>query len=280
MGTNYNLQDWVGRKISVTDYIDNKSVKALAFTLNYRDYKVLEGNKLPELWFWIYFLPIVITSDIGKDGHPKRGGFLPPVELGRRMWAGSRINFKSDLFIGEKIEKSSEIINISEKEGQSGKMVFVTVKHQIYSNRGLAIEEEQDIVYVNIPKAFVTPNPKLLPTSLSWQENYPFDSILLFRFSAITFNSHKIHYDRQYALEEEKYPGLLLQGPLQALLLLESAKKHCQKQPLTYSFRGVKPLFEFEKLFLCGQEQKDNTCNLYTANGEQHIGTYATVSWR
>lgn len=276
-----NLQDWVGRKAVIEDRIYTTPVKALALTLNYKDFPVAEGNPLPELWYWLFFLPMAPMSEIGTDGHPKRGGFLPPISLERRMWASGRLKFHQNLIIGETIRKTSEILKISEKEGKTGRMVFVTVRHLVQSERGIAVEEEQDIVYLPMPKSFIQPEPNPVPVDLQWKEEYPVSPVLLFRFSALTFNGHKIHYDWRYATEIEKYPGLVVHGPLQALLLLESAKKNNpSKQPASYSFRAVRPLFEFDKVSLCGKLKPDGNHDLYTANTDGNIGMQAAVTWR
>jgi 3-methylfumaryl-CoA hydratase len=278
---NINLQDWVGKKEEIKDRIFTTPIRALALTLNYKDFEVKEGNPLPELWYWLYFLPIVTMAEVGIDGHPKRGGFLPPISLERRMWASGRLKFHQDLIIGEEIQKTSEILNISEKEGKTGKMVFVTVKHLIQSVRGIAVEEEQNIVYLPMPKSFVQPPPNPIPADLNWKEEYPIDSVLLFRFSALTFNGHKIHYDWRYTTEVEKYPGLVVHGPLQALLLFEFAKKkNPGKKPLNYSFRAVRPIFEFDKVSICGQLKPDGSNDLYTANTDGNIGMQANITWR
>ncbi len=278
---NINLQEWVGKKEEIKDRIYTTPIKALALTLNYKDLKIAEGDLLPEIWYWLYFLPMVAMTDVGVDGHPKRGGFLPPISLERRMWASSRFKFHQNLIIGEEIRKTSEILKISEKEGKAGRMVFVTVKHLIQSARGVAVEEEQDIVYLPMPKSFVQPEPNPIPVDLQWKEQYPIDPVLLFRFSALTFNGHKIHYDWRYTTEVEKYPGLVVHGPLQALLLFESAKKNNPvKKPVSYSFRAVRPIFEFDKLTVCGRSNPDGSHDLFTANTDGNIGMQATVAWR
>lgn len=276
-----NLQDWLGKTETLTDCIYPTPVKALARTLDYSNFDTGDGALLPPLWYWLYFLPMPAASATGSDGHPKRGGFLPPVPLERRMWAGSRFVFHDDLIIGEAMSKVSEIIKIAEKEGKAGNMVFVTVKHQVKSARGLAVEEEQDIVYLAKPTSFKPPAPTPLPSNLQWQDAYPVDPVLLFRFSALTFNGHRIHYDLKYVTEEEKYPGLVVHGPLQAVLLMESARQHNPgRKPASYQFRAVKPLFDFDQMSLCGKSRPDGGHDLYTANGDQHIGMQATVSWR
>lgn len=276
-----NLQDWVGRKEERQDRVYPTPAKAFALTLDRGDFAAREGDLLPELWHWLYFLPLVARAEIGPDGHPKRGGFLPPVELERRMWASGKLTFHRDLFVGEEIGKTSEILKVSEKEGKAGRMVFVTVRHSIHSVRGVAVEEEQDIVYLPMPKAFVPAAPNPIPDDLQWKEGYAVDPVLLFRFSALTFNSHKIHYDRKYATEVEKYPGLVVHGPLQALLLLESAKRnHPGRKPASYSFRAMRPLFDFDQVSVCGRPDPNGGHDLYTANGDGNIAMQAAISWR
>ena len=275
------LKEWIGRKEESADRIYPTPVRAFALTLNDRSFEPAEGAKLPELWHWLYFLPLVAMEEIGADGHPKRGGFLPPVTLGRRMWANGRYKFHHDLFVGEEIRKTSEITDIAEKTGRSGEMVFVTLRHLIHSDRGVAVEEQQEIVYIATPKKYAPPEPKSLPQDLEWKEPYPVGPVLLFRFSALSFNGHRIHYDWRYATELEKYPGILVHGPLQALLLLETAKrKHPGRRPASFAFRSIHPIFEFDDLSLCGREEPTGGCDLFTANREGHIGTEARVSWK
>jgi 3-methylfumaryl-CoA hydratase len=276
-----DLQAWVGKKEESKDCIYTTPARALALTLNDMDFAAEVGKPLPGLWYWLYFLPMAPMAEVGPDGHPKRGGFLPPIALERRMWASSRLQFHHDLRIGEEIFKTSEILKISEKEGKAGKMVFVTVKHLIQSQAGVAIEEEQDIVYLPMPKSFIQPPPNPLPAELDWQERYPVDPVLLFRFSALTFNGHKIHYDWRYATKVENYPGLVVHGPLQALLLFESAKKHHPgKHPASYRFRAVRPLFDFDTVSICGKANPDGGTDLYTANTDDNIGMQAAITWR
>lgn len=276
-----NGQDWVGRVEERYDRIDPTPVLAMARTLDDRDFMVKEGESLPELWHWLYFLPTVAQSDIGADGHPKKGGFLPPIALERRMWASSRLTFHQDLIVGKKIRKTSEILKVSEKQGKTGSMVFVTVQHSTYSEKGLAITEEQDIVYLPMPKTFTPPPPNFIRETLQWREDYSVDPVLLFRFSALTFNAHRIHYDRNYVTEVEKYPGLVVHGPLQALLLMESAKKHNPgRKPASYSFRAVRPLFDFDRIAVCGQLKSDGSHHLYTVNGDSQIAMQAEIVWR
>lgn len=276
-----DLQAWVGKREENRDRIYPTPIKALALTLNYKDFEVGEGQPLPELWHWFYFLPLVARAEIGVDGHPKLGGFLPPISLQRRMWASGKLIFHQDLLMGEEITKISEILKISEKQGKAGSMIFVTLKHTVLSGRGVAVEEWQDIVYLPMPESFVQPVPNPVPKPVDWSQEYPIDPVLLFRFSALTFNSHRIHYDLNYATEVEKYPGLVVHGPLQALLLLESAKKNNpDAKPVEYGFRAVRPLFAFDKVSICGRQASAGGHDLFTANTDGNVGMQATVSWR
>ncbi len=275
------LQDWVGRSQEQADLTYPTPVRALAATLNAAHAaQAATGDPLPELWHWLYFLPLVPMAAVGPDGHPKRGGFLPPVALERRMWASGRLEFKDGLRVGEPIRLTSEILKVAEKEGKAGRMVFVTVRHAVESPRGLAVAEEQDIVYVAMPEVFTPPAPVAAPADPAWAEPVAVDPVLLFRFSALTFNGHRIHYDLPYATGTEKYPGLVVHGPLQALLLMQSAQRHNPgRRPARFSFRGVRPLFHFEALSLQGRPRADGGHDLCTVNGDGHVAMQATIHW-
>ncbi|MDC7790030.1 MaoC family dehydratase N-terminal domain-containing protein [Rhodoplanes sp. TEM] len=275
-----NLQDWVGRTEEASDQAYPTPARALAATLDQAGVDAGVGKPLPELWHWLYFLPIVPAGEIGPDGHPKRGGFLPPIALERRMWASGRYVFHDRVRVGDVLHKTSKITRIAEKQGNTGRMVFVTVKHTVRSGRGPAVEEEQDIVYLPMPAAFTPPPPTPAPENPAWSEPVALDPVLLFRFSALTFNGHRIHYDLPYARETEKYPGLVLHGPLQALLLLEAARRHApDRMPARYTFRAVYPLFGHDRLTLMGVARPDGGHDLFTVNGDGHVGMQATVAW-
>lgn len=274
------LQDWVGRVEELEDRAWPVPIRALAATLGSGPLHAEPGDPLPELWHWISFLPIVPMSEVGPDGHPKRGGFLPPVPLDRRMWAGGRLTFKAPLQVGDVLRKRSEILKVAEKEGKTGRMVFVTVKHLLSTDRGLAIEEEQDIVYIAMPDRFVPPEPVPAPADPIWTDTVNVDTVLLFRFSALTFNGHRIHYELPYATEVEKYPGLVVHGPLQAMLLMAAAQRHHpERRPARFSFRGVRPLFHFDSLRLMGRPRDDGGHDLYTVNGDDHVAFQASIHW-
>jgi 3-methylfumaryl-CoA hydratase len=275
-----NWRDWLGRTEMATDEAGAWPVKALAATLD-AEARARPGDPLPPLAHWLYFLPLAPASHLAPNGHEKLGDFLPPVPLERRMWAGGRFTFHDALRIGDAMEKRSEILKIEEKETKAGPMTLVTVLHTIRSQRGLALVEEQDIAYLETPKIYTPPKPLPLPDGLSWQAPQPVDTVLLFRFSALTFNSHRIHYDLAYTAGEEHYPGLLVHGPLQAMLLLRAAEAHNpDKRPAQFSFRGVRPLFHFDALTLAGRERAGGGLDLFAANGEGLVTMQASVEWR
>jgi 3-methylfumaryl-CoA hydratase len=232
-----DMQAWVGRTETVTDTISARQVRQLAATLE----RPAPAAALPPLWHWIGWQYETPHSGLGPDGHTKRGGFLPPVPLERRMWAGGRLRFEGQLTQDEPLIRRSEILKVSEKTGATGQMVFVTVGHSITGKAG-RVEEEQDIVYVALPTRYTPPPPQPAPPDPDWQETLQADAICLFRFSALTFNAHRIHYDLPYAQQVEHYPGLVTHGPLQAMALLTAAiARQGGKMPAAYRYRGVRP---------------------------------------
>ena len=273
------LQSWIGRTEVQIDTVHPGPARALAATLDQNPDDFGLRAELPPLWMWLYFLPVVRASGVGPDGHPQRGGFLPPITLPRRMWAGSRCHFFGPVRIGDELTKVSTIAKVTAKTGRTGEMVFVTVRHS-YSRGGAGLmEEEQDIVYMPIPDVFSPPEPVAVGTS-AWRERVAIDPVLLFRFSALTFNGHRIHYDRPYAMETEKYPGLVVHGPLQAILLMEAARRwQPGKRPASYTFRGLRPLFDFDQVSVCGRMNEAGGLDLFTANGEGAAGMQASLNW-
>lgn len=243
-----DLQDWVGRQeISFANIVPTQA-QAMAAILDWEDTTQSIGQILPAPWHWLYFLPTPKTSELDIDGHARRGGFLPPVPLPRRMWAGSRINFHTPLCIGDSTRRVSTIKNVTSKQGGSGELVFVTVSHDLYVLEGdlktkrLAISEEQDIVYREASTSSA-PFQKAPAVQADWSQQVNTDPVLLFRFSALTFNGHRIHYDRSYAVDSEGYDGLVVHGPLTATFLLDLLRKNQPDATLkTFIFRGVKPL--------------------------------------
>ena len=269
------LTAWESRTESAADVAAPTPARALAATLDTR----APETTLPLLWHWLYFLPLAPASEIGPDGHPRRGGFLPPITLPRRMWAGGRLVFHDAPRIGEAITRTSTILKIAEKAGKAGPMAFVTVRHEIATPRGLAVTEEQDIVYLEMPTAFTPPAPTPLPDGLAFDDVRVIDPVLLFRFSALTFNAHRIHYDRTYAHDVEKYPGLVVHGPLQAMLLMGVAmEKYPGRIVARFDFRAVRPLFDFDTVRVCGKA-RENGLELFTANGDGHVSMQAQLTF-
>lgn len=273
---------WIGRTEARQDTLTPVPAQALAATLNHPDPGSLTtGAALPALWIWLYFLPLAPMAQVGPDGHPKRGGFMPPIDLDRRMWAASRCTFHRPIHIGNSVARTSEIAAISRKSGRSGDLAFVTVRHRIEAEGRLAIEEEQDIVYMAIPDRFAPPPPTPVPPC-EWSEAAPVDPVLLFRFSALTFNGHRIHYDRPYAADVERYPGLVVHGPLQAVLLFDAAQRWApERTPAAFSFKAVRPLFDFDAVTVNGRKSAEGDgMDLYTAQGEGAVGMQAHMTWR
>jgi 3-methylfumaryl-CoA hydratase len=236
------------------------------------------GLGLPVLWHWAAVQPTVPMDELGPDGHPRLGGFLPPVDLGRRMWAGSRAEFLAPMEVGETVSWRSEIRDIQEKHGKAGRMVFVTVGHEVAGRAGVAVREEQDIVYLPMPDRYRPPEPKPAPESGDFDVSVAIDTPRLFRYSAATFNAHRIHYDRNYATGVEKYPGLVVHAPLQATLLLGQAVRHMGSVPRHFRFRGVHPMFDTHDLRLIGV-QDGRALELCTAASEGHQGLQARADW-
>lgn len=285
MAMDSSFDAWLGKVEEGTDSVTIQQAEALAATLDLSEAErarrdITSGGPLPLLWHWLAFAPKAPMAALGPDGHPRRGGFLPPVPLERRMWAGGRLAFKSGLKIGEPIHRRSEIIAIKEKTGGAGQMVFVTVRHMLSGDHGVAIEEEHDIVYVAIPERFTPPPPVPAPPKPVWQESVAVDPVLLFRYSAVTFNGHRIHYDLGYTTEVEHYPGLVVHGPLQATLLLEAATRQRDgARPVAFRFRGVRPLFHFETLTLMGSGIEEGVQAIAAVNGDGHVTMQAQVTW-
>ena len=272
-------QAWVDRTDVRVDRVTAIPARALAATLNRTDLAGLDdGDLLPPLWIWLYFLPLVPSAEDRARRPPPPGWVPPPVELARRMWAGSRCTFHAPLRLGDAVERTSTIAKVAKKEGKAGPMVFVTVRHAIVAGGRPAMEEEQDIVYLDIPDRFSPPAPTPLPPC-DWSEKAATDSVTLFRFSALTFNGHRIHYDRTYATEVERYPGLVVHGPLQAVLLFDAASRHAPgRTAAAFAFRGMRPLFDFDAVSVSGRA-RDDGLELYTANGDGAVGMQAMLDW-
>ena len=253
-----DLRKWIGETEKDVDYVTIPAVHRLAATLDREDPMPKSGDPLPIGWHQIFFPRVVRHSQIGPDGHPARGDFLPPVPLPRRMFAGKRTTFHAPLLVGDEIRRESVIQSVTPKQGRTGQMVFVTVKTEIYSPRGLAITEEQDIVYREEPDPNAPPPPpQSAPGEAVWKHSVTPDSVMLFRYSALTFNSHRIHYDHPYVTQVEKYPNLVMNGGLTTLLAFELARTHAST-PIRYiASRNVRPMFVDRPIAVCGEPSGD-----------------------
>jgi 3-methylfumaryl-CoA hydratase len=267
-----HLKAWIGRSETIEDVASPVPLAGLAALLDHET-PPWGAGEVPPLGHWLYFLNRARQSDIDVDGHPKRGGFLPPIELPRRMWAGSRLEFLAPIAIGTKIARRSTIAAVDAKSGASGEMVFVTVHHEIASANGVAIREEQDIVFRGAPKAGERLGTGEPASAADWTRTIVSDITQLFRFSALTFNAHRIHYDRDYARDVESYPGLVVQGPFTAMLLLDHyLRRNPGARVARFSFRARRPHFEGRPLILCARGTE-----LWSADGEGAVGMTAAL---
>ena len=247
-----DFRAWIGRTETVHDGLSAEQARRAAATFDDVVTGTDAGSLLPPLWQWFYFLPHAAQAALDVDGHPQRGGFLPPIPFPRRMFAGSRMTFHRPLVLGRAATREGEIRNVVLKSGRSGSLAFVTVGYRFVQDGAVCIDEEQDIVYrepgapVAAP-AVVEPPP---PAAGGWTRTIAADARLLFRFSALTFNAHRIHYDRPYARDDEGYPGLVVHGPLTAMLLADLVRRNTPRRIASFAFRGLAPLFDLAPFHL------------------------------
>jgi 3-methylfumaryl-CoA hydratase len=266
-----HLKQWIGRTETLTDRISAAPLRALAATLDRDDPLPRDGDEVPPCWHWLFFLPTPRQSELGFDGHPRRGGYLPPVPLARRMWAGSRLRWNRPLRAGGSYTRTSRIASVDCKMGQTGPLVFVKVRHEIADETGLMILEDQDIVYCDPPKAGAAARAgEPAPAQHAWSRDLHADTVLLLRYSALTFNAHRIHYDRGYATEQEGYPGLVVHGPLLATLLLDLLRRNLSNACVRgFTFRAVQPTFDTAPFAICGSYGAgDTSVDLWIRRGD------------
>jgi 3-methylfumaryl-CoA hydratase len=277
-----SLKQWIGRTETAVDYVTVPMVDRLSATLDRDDPFPKAGDALPVGWHSTLFPRIVRHSQIGPDGHPQRGDFLPPVPLPRRMFAGKRTTFIAPLLVGDEVQRTSTIQNVTIKDGRSGRMVFVTVKTDIKSPRGLAISEEQDIVYRGEPDKNAPPAaPMPAPGKAIWTHQVTPDPVMLFRYSALTFNGHRIHYDKPYVTEVEGYPNLVMNGGLTTLLVYELARTHGTTPIKFMSSRNVRALFVGRTITLCGEPSADNkTAKLWAQDDSGAVALTAEAEFK
>jgi 3-methylfumaryl-CoA hydratase len=263
-----NLRTWIGKTRVDEDFIAARHARLLADTLDYPvPERICDGQRLPPLWHWCYFLEGAPTRELGTDGHPARGGFMPPVPLTNRMWAGGRVSFSAPVLIGSSIRKVSRILDVTHKQGRSGDLVFVTVLHELKSLQGdLLISEEQDLVYKAATPPGQSNTPPSVTPSAQFSTTYTPTSAMLFRYSALTFNGHRIHYDADYCREQEGYRNLVIHGPLNATMLAGYAEQISSGSRLrSFRYRGLSPAI------------LGNSITLHASSQDERIALVATL---
>ena len=280
-----DLTAWIGRTESVEDIVTATPCAALSALLDRPPERPVPGTPLQPLWHWLYFLPLHRQSEIGPDGHARRGGFLPPVPLPRRMWAGSQFEFHAPLRVGDAVTRLSTIEEVSSKRGRTGALVFVKVRHEVRANGAAepVLVEHHDIVYREARQSDdVEPAPQPGEAGAPWQRDIVPDDVLLFRYSALTFNGHRIHYDRKYVTEAEGYPGLIVHGPLIATLLLDLLRTHLPDASVqSFRFKAVRPTFDLHPFRVNGAPQSDGkTVRLWAQDHEGWLTMDAVATLR
>lgn len=299
-----HLRQWVGRQHTSTDTLSLRHARLMAATLGQNPESLQAQDPLPPLWHWLYFLEGLPPDQLGRDGHPARGGFLPPVPLTNRMWAGGRLEFFTTLRLNETAEKRSQVLSVEHKSGRSGDLVFVTVEHEVWQDGERALREEHDIVYKNpTPAQAQKPNNAATPPEPGqWQRQCRPDTTLLFRYSALTFNGHRIHYDQDYCREVEGYEHLVIHGPLNATLLAALAQDvlrelaktagdgdgdgkvqgqgqgQAQKQLRHFSYRGLQAATLGTALHYQAKVEKDRL-NLWVHRDDGVVSMQAEARW-
>ncbi len=273
------LKAWTGRTETLKDVVTAAPPRMLRATLDLPLDALADG--LPPLWHWLFFLPSARASELGPDGHPRRGGFLPPVPLPRRMWAGGQLEFFHPLRLGDAIERTSTIEDVSVKSGRTGELCFVRVRHEVKSPRGLALREFHDIVYRPNPAPGAAAPAYDMAADGEWCERVVPDEVLLFRYSALTFNGHRIHYDRRYVTGVEGYGGLIVHGPLMATLLAGLGARHFGgREAKSFSFRALKPVIDLQPFDVCGAPQGGDAAELWIRDFEGHRAMAARMEFR
>lgn len=271
------LRSWIGRHEAASEVITPELVQKFRATFNLPDPAPARSNIAPEMIHYCLAQPVAATGSLGKDGHAPKGAFLPPVPLPVRMWAASRLSFYDNLRVGDHVHRTSRIADVVIKEGRSGLLCFVTVDHRLEVLAKTVIEETQSIVYRQPTHEQHTEAPPPAPEG-DRRQLMEVSSPLLFRYSALTFNSHRIHYDRDYATKVERYPGLVCHGPLQATLLLHYATALMGAAPVKFSFRSQAPVFDSDVVYLHAADEQGKM-KLWTARENGPVATSAEAVW-
>ena len=278
---NNQYQAWIGKQSSTSALVTAYQADALTATLDRDDPPYKEGDVIPPGWHLFYIREVVKLRDTAEDGHPKRGDFLPPIDLPRRMWAGTRATYHKPIHVGENINNVTTIESVTPKVGKTGQLVFLKLKNEISGEDGLATTELQDVVYREEAQSGVAaPEPPPPPGEAVWKRTIHPSSVLLFRYSALTMNSHRIHYDRTYVTEVEKYPGLLVHGPLTFTLLLDLFRRENTDKTLkSFSVRAVSPIYDTHDFLVEGSPDGENAANLWALNHEGRLAMSAEAKF-
>lgn len=277
------LNAWIGRQEQADDVVTASALAKMSATLDRPDPAPRSGDPVPPGWQWMFCHHAALPADLGPDGHPRRGNFLPPVPLPRRMWAGGRLSFALPLRVGAPVRRRSTIAHIAEKRGRTGPLLFITVRHDYAGPDGGAVVEEQDLVYRDAPRPDEpAPPPEAAPALTDWRRVVQADPVMLFRFSALTFNGHRIHYDHPYATREEGYPGLVVHGPLLAVLMLDLVRRNAPEREIAaFDFRGLRPVFAGRPFIVAGKLDADaQGCALWIADESGAAAMRATARFR
>ena len=274
------LSQWIGNKESIEETISAMPMQRMAAMLDRETRTVVEGDPLPPLWHWAYFLTPTRASELGRDGHAALGGFMPPVTLPRRMWAGGKLEFIAPLRVGDTARRESTVRDVKVKQGRTGKLCFVEVEHRIFVGDELRLSEIHNIVYRDVKQPDEdTVLPPEAPDDAQWTREVTPTSTLLFRYSALTFNGHRIHYDRDFCRQHEGYPGLVFHGPLTATMLIELALENNHGRSLkSYEFRAYSPLFDNAPFTLNGK-MDDGQASMWAANPDNRLAMKAVLSF-
>ena len=278
---NNQYQAWIGKQSSTRALVTAYQADALTATLDRDDPPYKEWDVIPPGWHLFYIREVVKLRDTAEDGHPKRGDFLPPIDLPRRMWAGTRATYHKPIHVGENISNVTTIESVTPKVGKTGQLVFLKLKNEISGEDGLATTELQDVVYREEAQSGVAaPEPPPPPGEAVWKRTIHPSSVLLFRYSALTMNSHRIHYDRTYVTEVEKYPGLLVHGPLTFTLLLDLFRRENTDKTLkSFSVRAVSPIYDTHDFVVEGSPDGENAATLWALNHEGRLAMSAEAKF-
>lgn len=276
-----NYNDWIGKTIDQNDTMSPEPLQRFEALLDHDPSEVKNGTVLPPCAHWVYFNPVNKQSDLDDDGHPKRGAFLPPVELPLQMWAGGKILFKKPLKAGLAADKKSTVVKTGEKEGTTGKLFFVTLRHQISAAGAVAIDEEQQIVFREKTEEGAHPSrTQPMDTDFDWKKTRKLSPVHLFRYSALTFNSHRIHYDYPYTTDELGYPNLLVPAPLVLTFMMDAYKTKSDGKVIEeIEYRAVGPLYVHEEMTITSKDTGNTQVELRALGPDNKIAMTASIRW-